>query len=143
MKTNRLFNFTVKYLGVLKAIPLVPHLFDAWLKIWSVITFSPTLDHIDDIESEVLKWRGTSISLHKYGGTQFNYGSKELGHIHSNGLLDIRFSRSIKAQLIKESKITDHHVFKNSGWISFYITNVDDTDYAKKLLEMAYLNLQQ
>ena len=124
-------------------MPLFPHLFDAWLKIWSVITFSPTLDHIDNIESEVLTWRGTSTSLHKYGGTQFNYGQKEIGHIHGNGLLDIRFSRAVKAALIKQSKIDDHHVFKNSGWISFYVKTLDDVVYAKKLLEMAYLKLQQ
>lgn len=136
-----MFNFAVKYLGFLKSIPLLPHFFDSQLKFWQLITGSEKLDCLDDIEKEVLSWKGTFITMHKYGGVQFNCNGKEIGHIHSNGILDIRFNRKIKQQLMNEGKINDHHVFANSGWVSFQIKKKQDSEYAIKLLRMAYLNL--
>ncbi len=103
-----------------------------------LIIGSEMLDCLDDIETEVLLWKGTYTSLHKYGGIQFNCNGKELGHIHSNGILDIRFSKKTKTQLMIEGKIAHHHIFKDTGWISFYIKGKEDNEYAIKLLKMAY-----
>lgn len=133
-----MFSFVVRYLGFLKSIPLLPHLFDSLLKLFVFITNAELLDWLDEIESEVLSWEGTSISMHKYGGLQFNYNGKEIGHLHSNGLLDILYSREIKRQLIEKGRIKSHHIFENSGWISFHVLSFNDKDYAKELLEMAY-----
>jgi hypothetical protein len=134
-----MFNFFVKYFGFLKSVPFAAHLFDTQLRLWELLTFSPVLKYIDDIEAEVLNWPGVGKSMHKYGGLQFNLGERELGHIHSNGLLDIRFSRKIKQQLLAEGRATEHHTFKKSGWISFYIRNAHDAVYAQELLRMAVL----
>lgn len=41
-----------------------------------------------------------------------------------------------------EGKIQDHHVFKNSGWISFCLDNKKDVSYASHLLDMAYHHLK-
>jgi hypothetical protein len=136
------FNFIVKRFSLLKSLPLLPHVFDAAFKIWQVVIGSKLRYYIDSIEAEVREWDKTSVGLHKYGGLQFNYQGKEIGHLHSNGLLDIRFSRAIKIALLAENRVKDHHVFTDSGWISFYIRNVDDKEYAVKLLQMAYLKMQ-
>lgn len=61
-----------------------------------------------------------------------------MGHIHSNGLLDILFDRKTKQLLFMEGKIEHHHIFVNSGWVSFYIKQKEDKVYAIKLLKMAY-----
>jgi hypothetical protein len=111
--------------------------------VWTVLIGSELPDLIDNIKADIERWDSITIGLHKYGGLQFNYKGKEIGHVHSNGLLDIRFSRAVKAQLLAENRITDHHVFSNSGWISFYIRNADDGEYAKSLLRMAYLKMQK
>lgn len=113
-------------------------LFDSQLKIWMLITGSAIPDYLDSIEAEVLSWPGTTSTLHKYGGMQFNYNRTEIGHIHSNGLLDILFDRKTKQLLFTEGRIEHHHTFINSGWISFYITENEDKEYAIKLLKMAY-----
>lgn len=118
------------------------HLFDSQLRLWSLITNPGLLDCFDELEAEVLGWDNTSIGLHKYGGTQYNYKGKEIGHIHSNGILDIRLSRKIKNQLMAEGRIDNHHIFENTGWISFYIRHQSDNAYAKKLLKIAYLNIK-
>ncbi len=138
MKNRSLFHFVVKYLGFLKIIPLLPHVFDSMLKLWCLITKSYLLDWLDEIETEVLSWEGMSTCSHKYGGLQFNYKGKEIGHLHSNGLLDVLFSKKLKERLFVDGRIKPHHVFEKSGWISFYIGNYNDKTYAKRLLKVAY-----
>ena len=134
-----MFDFTVKYFGFLKHIPLLPHVFDAIMKMEKLFTRKDVLNYIDDIESEVLSWRNTTTHLHKFGGIQFDVAQKEIGHIHSNGLLDILFTKEIKEQLIREGKAKEHHTFKNSGWISFYIRSEEDKKFALDLLKHSYL----
>jgi hypothetical protein len=138
-----MFNIVVKYLGFLKHIPGVGFLFDSWLKIWALLTNPALLDYVDDIERQISQWDGVSIGLHKYGGVQFNYRNCEIGHIHSNGLLDMLLNRKLKQQLMQEGKILDHHVFKDTGWISFYIRTDADRDYALRLLKLSYQFQQQ
>lgn len=133
-----MFSFVVKYLGFLKSIPLIAILYDSLIRLWVFATKPKLLDWFDDIEESISKYPNISITVHKYGGTQFNYKDKEFGHLHSNGLLDILLNKTIKQQLLKDGKIQNHHVFKNSGWISFYITNEQDCKYAMGLLLLAY-----
>ena len=97
------------------------------------------LDYLDEIENEVLSWQKTSAHVHKFGGIQFDVYNKEIGHIHSNGLLDILFSKEVKVRIAQEGKIKEHHTFKNSGWISFLIRKEEDKKYAIELLRQSYL----
>jgi len=133
-----MFNLVVKYFGLLKHIPGAGFLFDSWLKVWTLFANPSLLDYVDEIEREVSRWEGVSTGLHKYGGVQFNYENYEIGHIHGNGLLDMLLTRRLKQQLTQEGKILDHHVFKNTGWISFYIKTKTDRDYALQLLKLGY-----
>jgi Family of unknown function (DUF5519) len=132
------FSFAVRYLGFLKHVPLLPHLFETLLKMGTLLSNKVILDHIDDIETEVLSWKGTSTRSHKFGGLQFDVDKREIGHIHGNGLLDILFNRDLKAKLIADGKAMDHHIFPNSGWISFYIKTSDDRKNAIELLQRSY-----
>lgn len=138
MKRINLFSFTVKYFGFLKVVPALPLVFDSLLKLHSFVFKNELLDWLDEIETEVLSWVGTSAGLHKYGGLQFNYKGREIGHLHSNGLLDVLYNRKLKGQLIAGGRISLHHIFEDSGWISFYIDTDDDVKYAKELLAIAY-----
>ena len=133
-----MFNIVVKYLGFLKHVPGMGFLFDNWLNIWTLLTNPALFDYIDDIERQLLLWEGVNIGLHKYGGLQFNYNKREIGHIHGNGLLDMLLSNKLKQQLMQEGKILDHHVFKDTGWISFYIKTEADRDCALRLLKLGY-----
>lgn len=134
-----MFDFVVKYFGPLKHIPLLPHLFDAGMKIAAFFSNRQLLDYMDDIEREVLSWQHTSLRVHKFGGTQFNINDRELGHIHGNGLLDVLFSRKMKAELSEKYPVKDHHIFKNSGWVSFHVQNEADKKVAIELLRYSYV----
>jgi hypothetical protein len=133
-----MFDFIVRNFGFLKHVPLLPHIFDSLLRLRTFVYKRHLLDVFDSIEDEVLSWKDTTVSIHKYGGLQFNVHKKEIGHLHSNGLLDVVYSRKIKTMLMKEGRVSDHHLFKKSGWISFYIASLEDKDYAIKLLMLSY-----
>lgn len=128
----------IRHLGFLKSVPLLGWMYDGMLRLWTLIVKPELLDWMDEIETEVLSWEGVTMHLHKYGGIQFDYLGKEIGHIHSNGLLDMLLSRMVKSELMTEGRIQDHHFFKNTGWISFYIERDEDKDYALELLRMGY-----
>lgn len=138
-----MFSFVVKWLGVLKFVPLLAIFYDSLIKIWVLITKPKLLDWIDNLEENILSFPGTHIGLHKYGGMQFNYQHREFGHLHSNGILDILIGRQLKNKMLADGRIKHHHVFKNSGWISFYIRQEDDVEYARQLLQIAYLKIAE
>lgn len=133
-----MFNTVVKYFSPLKHVPLLPHVFDSMVGIFTLIINKNIPRYIDDIEKEVSSWEGVSLSQHKYGGLQFNYRNKELGHIHSNGLLDVHFPRSVRDKLIADKEAEPHHVFVNSGWLSLYIKTEEDAGKAVQLLERSF-----
>jgi Family of unknown function (DUF5519) len=132
-----MFNFVVKYLGSLKHIPLLAHFFDASLKIVTLLFNRRVLDYIDAIEMEVSSWPNVSLQLHRFGGVQFNFDNKEIGHIHGNGTLDILLNRKTKSELLVEGRIKNHHTFKNSGWITFPIQTSEDAEFALHLLKFS------
>ncbi|GGH17968.1 luciferase domain-containing protein [Mucilaginibacter phyllosphaerae] len=134
-----MFKFIIRYFGFLKFVPGLALVFDAFLVLWTLMTNPALLDHMDALEKKVLSWPNTTSTIHKYGGLQLNYGKKELGHIHGNGLLDMLLNRKLKAYVMgNDSKIKDHHSFKDSGWISFYIKDECDKQVALNLFNLAY-----
>jgi hypothetical protein len=138
-----MFDLVVKYAAPLKHVPVLPHVFDALMKIGTLFTNKNVLDYLDEIENEVLSWEHTELQMHKFGGTQFNLYNKELGHIHGNGLLDILFNRKEKSELMLKYPIKEHHVFKDSGWISFLVKTEVDKKIAIELLRYAFLAAQK
>jgi hypothetical protein len=133
-----MFKFVVSRLAFLKYIPLLPQVFDLLFKQWNGL-FRPELNEwIDQIEDAMLLIPGIERSLHKYGGLQFNYGKKELGHLHSNGLLDILTSRTVKEAYLSKGLAQNHHVLPQSSWVSFYISSKEDQQKAIDLLLEAH-----
>lgn len=133
-----MFRFVVKYFRCLKYVPGLPLVFESWLQLHTFITKPVLLDWMDDISAEVQQWPNVTSRLHKYGGLQFDLYHKEIGHLHGNGLLDILLTRRLKAALLQEGYVEDHHTLNNTGWISFYIRTEKDKAYALRLLKLGY-----
>lgn len=133
-----MFRFVVKYLGFVKHVPLFAVVFDSMIMLWNSVFNRQLIKAIECIESELATWKGIERRPHKFGGIQFNYGGKEIGHIHSNGILDILFTRTIKNDLLRRGCATNHHVFTNSGWITFYVRSSEDIKNAISLLARSY-----
>jgi hypothetical protein len=133
-----MFKWIINYLGFLKDVPLLPHMYDGVLRVITLIRNRELARSMEEIEEEVSSWPSVTVHFHKYGGTQFDVNGKEIGHIHHNGLLDALFNLSVKQELIKNKRAVDHHTFVNSGWISFYMHSSSDKENALQLLRQSY-----
>lgn len=90
------------------------------------------------IKTEVEAWEGVTSRAHRFGGTEFIFGKRELGHIHGNTLVDIPFPKAIKNELVEAGKVLPHHILPESGWISFYIKKDEDVTQAIELFKLSY-----
>lgn len=133
-----MFRFVTRYLGFMKVVPLAPHIFEAALKLQTLVLRPVVLSHIDNICAVLEQWPYITLLPHRYGGVQFNYRQKELGHIHGNGLADILLDKTTANELIQQGKALPHHSFKNSGWVSIYITGKLSADETIALYRIAY-----
>lgn len=106
--------------------------------IWNIISNRQMIHFIEVIENELATWPDVTITLHRFGGLQFNYFDKEIGHIHSDGIVNILFSKKIKQVMMRASLVSEHHIFKNSGWIGFYIHSANDVERAIWPLKFAH-----
>ena len=91
------------------------------------------------ITQEVTSWQGIQALPHRFGGTEYRLGEKrEIGHIHGDHMVDIPFPVKVREQLVAEGKAERHHILPESGWISFYIRQLEDVDRAIVLFKMSY-----
>ncbi len=90
------------------------------------------------ITAEVLTWEGMSAAPHRFGGTEYLLGTREIGHIHGDTMVDIPFPTKVRNELVAAGEAEPHHLLQESGWISFYIRQPEDVAQAVKLLERSY-----
>jgi hypothetical protein len=94
---------------------------------------------LDQIRSTVTGWPGMTAQPHRFGGTEFNLGTTEIGHMHSNGMIDIPFNSKLRTQLLTEQAAEPHHLLPETGWISFYLREPTDVERAIWLFRLSYL----
>lgn len=92
----------------------------------------------ETIKHELLSWAGVTSGAHRFSGLEFRIGNCEIGHLHGRHQVDIPFSARLRKDLVATGKASPHHLYPNSGWISFYIRNVEDVPAAIALLKLNY-----
>src|SRR5439155_3414558 len=95
--------------------------------------------HLKRLEEEVSTWPNISVYPHRFGGREFRFGSAEVGHMHTGGIVDIPFPRSLRDALLKEGLAEEHRWVPNSGWITFRIRSDEDHKHALWLMRLSYL----
>lgn len=90
------------------------------------------------INQIVLSWEGTTRHRHRYGGTEWRLGRREIGHIHGNWLVDIPFPKEVRDMVVSAGEAEAHHILPDSGWISFYLRCPEDIEQAIKLLRRSF-----
>jgi hypothetical protein len=93
----------------------------------------------EQIKQEVSAWDDVSANPHRFGGTEFNIGNVEVGHVHGDRMVDIPFTVKIREHLVADGEASHHHLLADSGWISFYLRKDEDVAQAVKLLRISYL----
>ena len=132
-----MFKFVVKRLRWLARIPVLPQLFDAGLVIATMLFDRPRLRAMETFENAVSRKDAIQRRPHRFGGVGFFVGTTEIGHLHGNGLLDLFVGKSFRTEQVRGGRALPHHVFPQSGWISFWLRSPADIAQALDLFEVA------
>ena len=92
----------------------------------------------ESIVKEVEKWDGVVASPHRFGGTEFKLGRREIGHVHGDYQADIAFPMTVRNQLVSEGRAEPHHILPQSRWITFRFRTKEDMKKALDLFRLSY-----
>jgi luciferase-like monooxygenase len=90
------------------------------------------------ITQALTSWEGVSTAPHRFGGVEYLLGTRELGHIHGDHLVDIPFPKKVRDEVVSAGLAEPHHILPETGWISFYLREEKDTQTAIALLRRSY-----
>ncbi len=65
-------------------------------------------------------------------------GTRELGHIHGDHLVDIPFPKKVRDEIVNAGLAEPHHILPETGWISFYLREESDVQKVIALLRRSY-----
>src|SRR5579864_5552213 len=94
---------------------------------------------IEHFDREVMSWVGVTSHPHRFGGTEYRFGSAEIGHMHTGGTLDIPFPRNVRDMLLTDGLAEEHRWVPNSGWATLHMQSDGDLDHAVWLMRLSYL----
>lgn len=66
------------------------------------------------------------------------FDRREIGHLHGDYQADLPFSARLRKTLVAAGQASPHHLYPNSGWVSFYIHSADDLPTLIELLKLNY-----
>ena len=92
----------------------------------------------DRIRQTVGSWPGVSSLPHRFGGIEYRFGKKEMGHVHGDRLADLPMPRRLHDELIAAGRAQPHHVLPETGWVSVFIDGPEDVDDVIDLFRMQY-----
>lgn len=90
------------------------------------------------ISEAVLQWDGVTKHVHRYGGTEWRLGRREIGHIHGSYLVDIPFPKKVRDEAVAAGEAEPHHILPDTGWVSFYLNEPEDVERAIALLYWSF-----
>ena len=90
------------------------------------------------ISSTMSTLPGVVAGPHRFGGTEYRLGRREIGHAHGDQLVDIPFTRAVRDELVSTGQAERHHVHPESGWVSVYLRRQSDVDRAIELLHRSF-----
>ena len=90
------------------------------------------------ITKTVTAWEGVTSKLHRFGGVEYVMGTREIGHIHGDKLVDRPFPKKIRDEVVGSGRAQPHHILPETGWVSFYLHEAADIEKAIALLEESY-----
>ena len=90
------------------------------------------------ITQTLTAWEGVSTAPHRFGGVEYRLGTRELGHIHGNHLVDIPFPKKVRDEIVNAGLAKPHHILPETGWVSFYLREESDVQKVIALLRRSY-----
>jgi hypothetical protein len=90
------------------------------------------------IQTELLSWPHVEAHPHRFGGTEYRIGRRELGHIHGDHLVDIPFPTKVRDEVVSAGLAEPHHLLPDTGWVSLYLREAADVDRAVALFRRSF-----
>ncbi|MCG6915219.1 DUF5519 family protein [bacterium BMS3Abin03] len=90
------------------------------------------------IHEAIMKYKDICSGDHRFGGTEYKLGKREIGHVHGDHLVDIPFPIKIRNELVESGEAQPHHILPDSGWVSVHLNKEEDVDRAINLLKRSY-----
>jgi len=90
------------------------------------------------IQIELLSWPHVEAHPHRFGGTEYRIGKRELGHIHGDYLVDIPFPTKVRDEVVGAGLAEPHHLLPHTGWVSLYLRETADVDRAVELFRRSF-----
>jgi hypothetical protein len=90
------------------------------------------------IRQAVTSWLGVVAVPHRFGGTEYRFGRKEMGHVHGDRFADLPLPRRVHDEVIASGRAQPHHVLPETGWVSVWMNEPDDVDSVIELFRMQY-----
>jgi MFS family permease len=96
----------------------------------------------ETIKAEILRWPDVTTEPNRFGGIEILVNKKEMGHIHGERLADLPFPIKVRKELVASGRALPHHIYPESGWVSYWIRNSDDIPAVVNLFQMQYERLK-
>ena len=90
------------------------------------------------IRDAVTSWPGVTALPHRFGGIEYRFGKKEMGHVHGDRLADLPLPRRVHDEVIASGRAVPHHVLPETGWVSVWMSGADDAASVIELFRMQY-----
>jgi len=81
---------------------------------------------------------GIEAAPHRFGGTEYRLGRREIGHVHGDSLVDIPFPKKVRDELVAAQRAEPHHILPESGWVSIFLRQDGDVERAIELLQYSF-----
>jgi hypothetical protein len=112
---------------------------NVWRDFWAMTGDSMAVRGASSkIKETLLSWPDVAAHPHRFGGTEYRIGKREIGHIHGDWLVDIPFPTKVRNEIIAADRAQPHHILPDSGWISFYLREPNDVERAIELFRQSY-----
>jgi len=99
---------------------------------------SPTKRASELIREAVGSWPGVEAVPHRFGGLEYRYGRKEMGHVHGDRLADLPLPRRLYDEVIASGRAEPHHVLPDSGWVTCRMSGPEDAPGVIELFRVQY-----
>jgi hypothetical protein len=94
------------------------------------------------IEEKILEWPGVTTEPNRFGGIEFLVDKKKMGHLHGERLADLPFPIKVREKLVASGRALPHHIYPESGWVSYWIRNTGDIPGVINLFKLQYERLK-
>jgi len=101
-------------------------------------TCMPVAGAVQRIEAAMQACAGIAAAPHRFGGTEYRLGRREIGHVHGDSLVDIPFPKKVRDELVAAQRAEPHHILPKSGWVSIFLRQEADVERAIELLQYSF-----